>query len=129
MADIVITNSIKVICNYNYLTDISDPTRHNFAFAYKVSIENLGATLVKLFKRHWIVTDAYGNKNEIIGNGVIGQQPIIVPQNSFEYISGCNIATPIGIMFGAFVLEDMQSNQIFTVGIPSLHLMANCVLN
>ncbi|MCC9596979.1 MULTISPECIES: Co2+/Mg2+ efflux protein ApaG [unclassified Rubrivivax] len=85
-----------------YLADRSDPPDGPFAFAYTVTVRNTGDIAAQLVARHWIVTDAQGQVEEVRGLAVVGQQPVIAPGQSFEYTSWTMIATPVGRMSGTF---------------------------
>ncbi|MCD0422886.1 Co2+/Mg2+ efflux protein ApaG [Rubrivivax sp. JA1024] len=85
-----------------YLADRSDPPDGPFAFAYTVTIRNTGDIAAQLVARHWVVTDAQGQVEEVRGLAVVGQQPVIAPGQSFEYTSWTMIATPVGRMSGTF---------------------------
>ncbi|MGC4079085.1 MAG: Co2+/Mg2+ efflux protein ApaG [Rubrivivax sp.] len=85
-----------------YLEDRSEPPDGPFAFAYTVTIRNTGDIAAQLVARHWIVTDAQGQVEEVRGLAVVGHQPLIAPGESFEYTSWTMIATPVGRMSGTF---------------------------
>lgn len=85
-----------------YLPDQSDPSQQQYVFAYHVEIHNNGSQAAQLVSRHWIITDANQNTQEVRGLGVIGKQPLIGAGEIFEYTSGCPLPTSIGTMKGAF---------------------------
>jgi ApaG protein len=85
-----------------YLPEQSDPSGDRYTFAYTITIRNQGAVPAKLLNRHWIVTDANGQTQEVRGAGVVGEQPHLRPGESFEYTSGTQIATPLGSMHGSY---------------------------
>ena len=97
-----ITNGIRVHVQSEYAADKSRPAQHEWFFLYTVRISNEGRDVVQLVTRHWIVTDATGQVEEVRGPGVVGQQPILRPGESFEYTSGCPLKTPFGVMEGTY---------------------------
>ena len=91
-----------------YLADQSDPSASRYVFAYTITISNTGTVTAQLISRHWVITDAEGDVQEVRGLGVVGQQPLLAPGQSFEYTSGCALPTPVGTMKGSYqmVAED-----------------------
>jgi len=96
------TYRIQVRAVSTYLPEQSDPEGERYVFAYRITISNTGRQPAKLLNRHWIVTDADGNIQEVRGAGVVGEQPHLAPGESFEYTSGTQIPTPLGSMHGAY---------------------------
>jgi ApaG protein len=86
----------------HYLADQSEPDDGRYVFAYTVTIRNTGAVAGQLLSRHWIITDGDGQVHEVRGKGVVGQQPILQPGESYEYTSGCPLTTPVGSMKGSY---------------------------
>jgi ApaG protein len=103
-----VTHGIRVTVQSLYLADQSSPEIERFVFAYTVAISNEGSRIAQLRTRHWIITDGKGEVEEVRGDGVVGEQPTLAPGESFQYTSGCVLATPIGEMRGSyqFVRED-----------------------
>lgn len=101
-----VTQNIRVTVKARFLPEQSANGR--WAFAYTVRIENLGQTPAQLKSRHWIITDGNGKKEEVKGDGVVGNQPLLRPGQKFEYTSGAVLQTPHGAMQGTYrmVLED-----------------------
>ncbi len=99
---------ISVAVSAQYLADQSDPSAARYVFAYTITISNTGTVTAQLISRHWIITDAEGEVQEVRGLGVVGQQPLLAPGQSFEYTSGCALPTPVGTMKGSYqmVAED-----------------------
>jgi ApaG protein len=97
-----LTNGILVTVRCEYIPDRSSLSSQQFAFAYTVRIENQGQATAQLKSRHWIITDANGNVQEVRGEGVVGAQPMLRPGEQFEYTSWCVIATPAGSMRGSY---------------------------
>ena len=91
-----------------FLPDQSDEENDRYVFAYTITITNTGEVSGQLLSRHWIITDAASDVQEVRGMGVVGQQPVLKPGESFEYSSGSAIATPVGTMRGSYqvVAED-----------------------
>jgi ApaG protein len=91
-----------------YLPDQSSPDGNQYAFAYTVTISNIGSVAAQLISRHWIITDANNHVQEVKGLGVVGAQPLLQPNQQFEYTSGTLMATPVGSMCGTYkiVAED-----------------------
>lgn len=94
------TNGIRVTVKSRFLPDQSSGSR--WAFAYTVKIENVGRTTAQLRSRHWIITDGNGGREEVKGDGVVGNQPVLKPGESFEYTSGAVLKTPHGSMQGTY---------------------------
>ena len=90
-----------------YLDDQSEPERDRYVFAYTIHIRNTGAVPARLLGRHWVITDANGKVEEVVGDGVVGEQPLLDPGESFEYTSGAVLETDLGTMRGSYdVLAD-----------------------
>jgi len=91
-----------------YVADQSQPQQNLFAFAYTVTVTNTGTVPVQLISRHWIIQDERGHTDEVKGLGVVGQQPLLRPGESFQYTSACRLRAPSGTMHGSyfFVAED-----------------------
>jgi ApaG protein len=116
-----VTNSVTVNVEPVYLEDESEPDRDYFLWAYTISIENQGESAIRLRSRHWRITDRNGRVQEVRGEGVVGEQPVLSPGESFEYTSGVPLSTPSGIMVGAYVMET-EGGDSFTVAIPAFSL-------
>ncbi len=99
---------IRVEVATQYLSEQSDTSESRFAFAYTITIANVGTVAAQLISRHWIITDANQEVQEVRGLGVVGHQPLLQPGQAFEYTSGCVLATPVGSMQGSyqFTAED-----------------------
>jgi len=115
------TRSITVSVEPEFLDQQSDPEEHRFVWAYHVRIENRGAQTVQLKSRYWRITDEMGQVQEVSGVGVIGEQPVLSPGESFEYTSGTPLGTPSGIMQGHYVME-AETGEIFDATIPAFSL-------
>ncbi|MBI5165387.1 MAG: Co2+/Mg2+ efflux protein ApaG [Magnetospirillum sp.] len=115
------TRDITVSVQPTFLDDQSSPEEGHFVWAYQVRIENRSPQTVKLRARHWTITDARGNVQEVQGAGVVGEQPVLGPGQSFEYTSGAPLPTPSGIMVGAYQMES-DSGERFDIAIPAFSL-------
>lgn len=97
-----ITDGIRVTVRSAYRPDRSEPARGRWLFTYTVRIANEGDSPARLVSRHWIITDANGGREEVVGDGVVGQQPSLAPGEQFEYTSFCVLGTPHGSMRGTY---------------------------
>jgi ApaG protein len=116
-----ITRAIQITVKPVYLDEQSAPADNYYVWAYKVRIENRGGETVTLKTRHWRITDSLGRLQEVKGPGVVGEQPCLKPGDSFEYTSGTPLATPSGIMVGAYQMEG-AGGESFDVAIPAFSL-------
>ena len=123
------TEGVKVSVTTNYLPDYSSPVQQHYVFAYKISIENNSEFTVKLLRRHWYIHDATGVVREVEGEGVVGQQPVLEPGESHEYVSGCNLKTSLGKMRGTYLMERMVDGKKFEATIPEFTLIVPYKLN
>lgn len=124
-----VTQGIKVSVITDYQPFYSRPFADEYAFSYKIKIENQGDYTIQLLRRHWFIIDANGIHQEVEGEGVIGLQPIIEPGMSHEYVSGCNLETPIGKMYGTYLMEKTANGRFFEVQIPEFIMVAPFLLN
>jgi ApaG protein len=116
-----VTRDIAVSVRPFYLEDQSSPDEDRFVWAYRVNIENRGQETVQLLRRHWRITDKLGRLQEVKGPGVIGEQPVLKPGESFEYTSGCPLPTPSGIMAGSYQMTT-SGGEHFDIEIPAFSL-------
>lgn len=116
-----VTRSIRVTVAPIYLDEQSSPEDGYFVWAYRVMIENEGSEVVRLKRRHWRITDARGHTQEVRGEGVVGEQPVLEPGETFEYTSGTPLSTSSGIMMGSYQMES-ASGESFDVDIPAFSL-------
>lgn len=100
-----VTRGIRVEVSPSYSREHSAPSRNEWFFLYTVRISNESEEQVQVLNRHWIITDATGEVQEVKGAGVVGEQPILDPGDFFEYTSGCPLATPFGSMAGTYEME------------------------
>lgn len=115
------TGGVTVSVKPYYLEDHSTPAEDHYVWAYHVRIENNGNETVQLRTRHWRITDSRGQVHEVRGDGVVGEQPVLHPGESFEYTSGTPLSTPSGIMVGSFGMTS-ESGRAFDVGVPAFSL-------
>ena len=119
---------IRIEVATNYVVDQSEPDVGRYVFAYTITIENLSDVAAKLLSRHWVITDANGNVQEVSGDGVVGEQPHLHPGGSFRYSSGAVLETPVGAMEGSYRMEaDNGTN--FDAPIPPFTLAVPGVLH
>ena len=115
------TRAISVTVEPTYLAEQSSPVDDHYVWAYHVRIENLGKEVVQLLARHWRITDSMGRVQEVRGAGVVGEQPVLNPGESFEYTSGTPLPTPSGIMVGSYEMES-QNGERFDIDVPAFSL-------
>ncbi len=116
-----VTNDIEVTARPEFRPYQSEPEQNRWFWAYTIEIANAGERTVQLVSRHWVITDAEGVTEEVKGLGVVGEQPILRPGESFRYTSGCPLGTPSGIMKGSYQMRD-DAGQVFEVAIPAFSL-------
>lgn len=119
---------ISVSVNTAYLAEQSDPSADRYVFAYTITIANSGTVAAQLISRHWIITDAENVTQEVKGLGVVGEQPLLRPGESFEYTSGTAMATPVGTMRGTYQMVAEDGNK-FEAEIPQFTLAMPRVLH
>jgi ApaG protein len=119
---------ITVSAQANYVPEQSNADEGRFVFAYTITITNTGAVAARLISRHWIITDSDNKVQEVRGLGVVGEQPLLQPQESFEYTSGAAIATPVGTMRGSYQMVAEDGNS-FDAPIPEFMLSMPRVLH
>lgn len=125
----LITEGVKISVESIYQPEYSNPEKEHFMFAYRISIENVGDYTVQLLRRHWQIFDAIGEHREVEGDGVVGEQPVIQPGESHQYVSGCNLKSEMGYMEGTYQMSRQLDGEIFYVEIPRFNLIANHRLN
>ena len=121
-----VTGAMTVRASVNFQAETSEPSGHRWFWVYHIRIENDGDAPVQLIDRQWKITDGRGAISHVEGAGVVGEQPVIGPGASFDYVSGCPLATPMGQMAGTFGMMDAQG-QRFTIAVPDLPLSAPTV--
>ena len=113
--------TINISVQTNYLAAQSQPEQERFAFAYTITIENNSDRTVQLLGRHWIITDSNNHIEEVQGLGVVGEQPHILPSDSYTYSSGAMLTTQAGTMEGSYEMQT-ETGEIFMVPIPAFSL-------
>lgn len=123
-----VTQGVRVRVKSQYDPTRSRPNQQQWFFLYTIQISNEGSETVQLLSRHWVITDANGKEEEVRGPGVVGEQPVLAPGQSFEYTSGCPLTTPFGTMHGSYQMVTTSGERFdaqiaaFTLSEPhSLH--------
>ena len=119
---------IRVDVVTNFVEDQSNPGDGRFVFTYTITIRNEGTVPARLLSRHWIITDAAGALEEVVGDGVVGQQPHLEPGQSFQYTSFCVLRTPLGQMRGTYTMARDDGSR-FQVEIAPFALAVPAALN
>lgn len=122
--NVAITREIAVRVAVSYLAEQSDPSSNRWFWSYHVRIENGSDRAVQLLSRSWIITDGRGAVHEVHGEGVVGEMPLIAPNGSFDYVSGCPLDTPTGSMTGSYRMVD-EDGTAFDIDIPRFHLLSS----
>jgi ApaG protein len=121
-------HNIDIQTQVNYLPEQSDEAGNRFVFSYTITITNQSSVPAKLISRHWIITDANHHVQEVRGQGVVGEQPLLKPNQSFEYTSGTVLATQVGTMRGSYQMQTEDGEQ-FEIEIPQFVLSVPRVLH
>ncbi|MEA2983958.1 MAG: ApaG protein [Alphaproteobacteria bacterium] len=116
-----VTHNIEVTVTPRFLAERSSPDNGYFFWAYSIAITNTGSETVQLRTRHWRITDALGRLQEVKGAGVVGEEPVLKPGQSFEYTSGVPLPTPSGFMTGTYGMQT-ETGGGFDVEIPTFSL-------
>ena len=116
-----VTRDITVTVSPRFMSDRSAPEKGQFFWAYTIEISNNGDETVQLKTRYWHITDAMGRVQEVRGAGVVGEEPVIPPGESFEYTSGVPLQTPSGFMVGSYGMVT-DSGEHFDINIPAFSL-------
>ena len=123
------TNGIKISVETEYQPAYSSPVQFHYVFTYRITIENLSDLTIQLLRRHWFVHDVSKDVREVEGEGVVGQQPVLEPGQSHQYVSGCNLKSGMGKMHGTFLMEKIIDGNKFRVKIPEFTMFAPFILN
>jgi len=123
------THDIVVQVESEFEPRYSVPNSTEYLFAYRITIINKSPYTVQLMRRHWFIHDGKGQLREVEGEGVVGEQPVISPNESHQYISFCNLKTPIGQMRGNYTLLRDIDGVSFTVEIPAFTMLAPVLQN
>ena len=122
------TRKINITVNPYFLDDQSEPDEQHFVWAYQVTIDNQGSEKVQLKNRYWKIIDSNGSEQEVRGEGVVGEQPILNPGEKFEYTSGTPLSTPSGFMGGYYEMETNRGKKFVAV-IPQFSLDSPFIKN
>ena len=117
-----VTNNVRVEVDSRYAPEQSQPSQSQWSFYYTIRITNESDETVQLLNRHWIITDASGHIEEVRGPGVVGEQPVLGPGESFQYTSGCRLKTQTGVMHGTYQMVLTESGDPFDVEIAPFAL-------
>ena len=124
-----ISEGINISVETFYQPEYSNPGNSEYMFAYRITIENNNTFPVKLLRRHWYIYDAAGSLREVEGEGVIGIQPQINPGEKYQYISGCNLRTEMGKMYGTYLMENSNNKKQFDAIIPAFEMTVPFKMN
>lgn len=124
-----VTEGVSVTVETFYQPAQSNPVASEYLFAYRITIENLSTMPVKLLRRQWHIMDSNGTYREVEGEGVVGQQPLIEPGGSHQYISACNLRSDMGKMSGNYQMENLYNKRLFRVEIPEFQMIAPFKMN
>ena len=127
--NVQITSGIKVSVKAVYQPEYSNPDNMHFMFSYQITIENVGDITVQLVNRHWNIFDSIGEFKQVEGEGVVGEQPILIPGTVYQYVSGCNLKSEVGYMEGYYEMRSEIAQGYFQVEIPRFNLIASYKLN
>ena len=109
---------IRIQVATNYVDEQSEPEDGRYVFAYTITISNEGDIPAQLISRHWVITDADGDVEEVRGQGVVGEQPVLAPGERFEYASGCALSTSVGTMHGSYQMVAAGGDEFEAVIAP-----------
>lgn len=120
------TRGVTVRVSVSFLPEQSEPARGRWFWAYHIRLENDGPMAVQLMTRRWTISDALGHRHLVEGEGVVGEQPVIAPGGSYDYVSGCPLSTPTGSMRGDYEMV-AEDGSVFRVDIPQFPLIGPAV--
>jgi ApaG protein len=124
-----ISEGIEVSVETFYQPDYSNAVSGEFMFAYRITIENHNNYPVKLHRRHWHIVDSNGSNREVEGEGVVGVQPTLQPGERYQYVSGCNLHSELGKMYGTYQMENLLDKSLFDVNIPVFEMIVPFKMN
>ena len=124
-----ISEGIEVSVETFYQPDYSNAVSGEFMFAYRITIENHNSYPVKLLRRHWYIVDSNGSTREVEGDGVVGVQPTIKPGDKYQYVSGCNLHSELGKMYGTYQMENLVDKSGIEVNIPVFEMVVPFKMN
>lgn len=118
---VALTEHVRITVKPEFLESQTRPDEGKYVWAYTITVENTGPETITLLTRHWIITDAHGRRQDVRGDGVVGEQPTLAPGQSFQYTSGCPLTTPSGMMVGSYGMIT-STGRPFDVAIPAFSL-------
>ncbi|MFT5641080.1 MAG: ApaG protein [Cyclobacteriaceae bacterium] len=124
-----ITKGVRISVQTEYQQEYSNPVQGHYVFTYQITIENLGDKTIQLLSRHWEIIDLTYLRREVEGEGVVGKQPILEPGQKHEYVSGCNLKSGLGKMYGYYMMERLVDGKVFKVKIPEFQMIVPFKLN
>ena len=116
------TRGLTVRVSVSFLPEQSEPAKNRWFWSYHIRLENDAKQAMQLLTRHWVITDGRGARHEVRGDGVVGDQPVIEPGESYDYVSGCPLHTPTGAMEGSFHMVAADGNS-FNAATPRFPLV------
>ena len=124
-----VTEGVIVTVETFYQPDYSNPVNGEFMFAYRITLQNNNSFPVRLLRRHWHIFDSNGTQREVEGEGVVGVQPQINSGEQYQYVSGCNLRTEMGKMYGTYTMQNITSKKQFEVKIPVFDMIVPFKMN
>lgn len=124
-----ITRGVKISVEKFYQENYSNPIAGDYMFSYRISINNLNDFPIKLLSRHWYIFDSLHEITEVEGEGVVGNQPVLEPGGIHQYVSGCNLKSEIGKMWGTYTMQNLDDKTFFKVNIPDFQLIVPYKIN
>ena len=118
-----ISEGVEISVEIFYQENLSNVLDNEFTFAYRITIENLNNFTIQLLRRHWFIFDSNGENSEVEGEGVVGDQPVIEPGQKYQYMSGCNLKTDMGKMYGQYLMVNLKNHVTFYVNIPPFEMI------
>lgn len=129
MKNTMATNGVLISVQVAYNQEYSSPHENKYIFVYKISLKNLNTFTVQLISRHWYIFDSNGFKSEVEGEGVVGKQPILLPDEVHQYSSWSSISSEMGSMEGTYTMKNIDTDEFFEVTIPTFQLVAPNKMN
>ncbi|MBN8857404.1 MAG: Co2+/Mg2+ efflux protein ApaG [Sphingobacteriales bacterium] len=124
-----VTEGVIVTVETFYQPDYSNPVNGEFMFAYRITLQNNNPFPIRLLRRHWHIFDSNGTQREVEGEGVVGVQPQINSGEQYQYVSGCNLRTEMGKMYGTYTMQNITSKKQFEVKIPVFDMIVPFKMN
>lgn len=118
-----VSHKIKITVLADYQDSVSDPEEENFVFTYRVFIENMSQEIIQVLGRHWFIVDTSGMRQEVEGEGVVGEKPVIYPGEHYEYASWCKLTAETGKMWGTYTAKRLSDNGQIRITIPEFMLI------